>query len=167
MFSYVKRNVAGSSAWCNVILGSSSQVLSDRCKFILCGCCPSLQYAAQHYLHSTCLQLENWISFKLLTCLVSTKGGNRPPNPAKQEISEQTNLGNSWGKCSNSFFFFFPEKCFQERMGDTGSSFRSNLKWIMLCNVFRLCQSHFGIPAGISSPILPWFLWHCALFHTQ
>lgn len=66
-----------------------------------------------HHLHSSCLQLENCLSFKLLICLGSTEGEKNPDQT--RYISGQTNLRNYWRKC-NSSIFFFPEKSFQDRM---------------------------------------------------
>lgn len=115
--------------------------------FFLAMCCTAL-------FHSTWLQLANRISFKLLISSVSREGEKRKPNnqTTKQEISRKKKKRKCLRKMQQ-YLFHFPEKCFHERMMTYWCSFGSNLKWSVLCNVFRLCQCNFGIPAGILFPI--------------
>lgn len=132
-----ERNLADFSAWWNIILGSSSWVLSDKCKFILCECCASSPQAMQP---PACFLTTLYLLAvrKLIICLVSTEG--KETKPTTQEIVGPTNLGNSWGKYNSSIIFSL-RSVFRRWWKDTRSSFKSSLKWNVLCNVFKLRQS--------------------------
>lgn len=107
-------------------------------------CCTAL-------FHSNWLQLANRVSFKLLISSVSREGEKRKPNNQTRNLRGKKKR--KFLRKMQQYLFLFPEKCFHERMMTYWCSFGSNLKWSMLCNVFRLCQCNFRIPAGILFPI--------------